>query len=67
MVNQIETYPEEKVITVLTLIVILTPMLLMFSDRVIENINPKGTLANLSDEMDDIMVSVDDNETVQRE
>ena len=45
-------------ITVLILVAILAPMLLVFSDRAIENISPRGTLANLSDEMDDIMVSV---------
>jgi len=54
------------VITVLILVAILAPMLLVFSDRAIENISPRDTLANLSDEMDDIMVSVNDNETAQR-
>ncbi len=63
MLNQIETYPEKKVITILILVAILAPMILVFSDRAIENISPKGTLANLSDEMDDIMISVNDNET----
>ena len=53
-------------ITVLILVAILAPMFLVFSDRAIENISPRGTLANLSDEMDDIMVSVNDNETAQR-
>ena len=43
MLNQIETYPEKKVITILILVAILAPMILVFSDRAIENISPKGT------------------------
>ena len=49
-------------ITFLMLVSIITPILLLFSDRAIENLNPYGDLAKLSDETDNIMTSVNDNE-----
>ncbi len=49
-------------IIVLILVTITAPMLLLFSDRAIDNINPNGDLAKLSDEMDNIMISMNDNE-----
>jgi hypothetical protein len=46
---------------------IITPILLLFSDRAIENINPYGDLEKLSDETDYIMTSVNDNEIAHAE
>ena len=53
--------PRGKMITFLIFVSIITPILLLFSDKAIENINPYGDLAKLSDETDDIMISVNDN------
>ena len=47
----------------LMLVFIIAPILLLFSDKVIENINPYGDFAKLSDETDNIMTSANDNET----
>jgi hypothetical protein len=49
-------------ISFLILLSITTPILLLFSDRAIENLNPYGDLAKLSDETDNIMTSVNNNE-----
>ncbi|MBA2629069.1 MAG: hypothetical protein H0U78_03430 [Rickettsiaceae bacterium] len=54
-------------ITFLMLVFIIAPIILLFSDRAIENINPYGDLAKLSDETDNIMTSVNDNETAHVE
>jgi hypothetical protein len=47
---------------ILSLAMIAISMLLLFSDRMIEDIDPKSDFSKMSDETDSIMISMNDNE-----
>lgn len=48
--------------TFISLIAILSALLLVFSDKIIEHYLPKGSLAQMSEEVDDIIIRMEDSE-----